>query len=93
MHVVISVKQIKSKINSHFLDIMVHKRNQQRRRHEIEPGEGLESRAKKLGPTRRTIFEIKPSRMAKNASPKLKFNKLIYRSQFVNSQKTLKIDT
>ena len=29
-----------------------------------------------LGPTQKKIFEIKPSRMAENAPPRLKFNKI-----------------
>ena len=33
-----------------------------------------------FGPTQKKIFQIKPSRMAKIASPRLKFNKLLYRS-------------
>ena len=32
-----------------------------------------------LVPTGKKIFENKPSRMAKDASPRLKFNKLLYR--------------
>ena len=30
-----------------------------------------------VGPTRKKFFEIKPSRMAKNASPKLKLSLLL----------------
>ena len=44
-----------------------------------------------LGPTRKKVFEIKPSRMAENAPPRLKFNKLLHRSirQFDDAKKTL----
>ena len=44
-----------------------------------------------LGPTRKKIFETKPSRMAKNASPRLKFNKFLYRSgkTIDDSQRTI----
>ena len=35
-----------------------------------------------LGPTQKKIIEIKPlSRMAKNASPRIKFKNLLYRSE------------
>ena len=34
-----------------------------------------------VGSDAKFYFEIKPSRMAKNASPRLKFNKLLFRSE------------
>ena len=34
-----------------------------------------------VGSDAEEIFEIKPSRMAKNPSPRLKFNKLLHRSE------------
>ena len=43
-----------------------------------------------VGSDAKEIFEIRPSGMAKNASPRLKFNKLLYRSkneQLDDSQK------